>query len=175
MFIFAPSRDDCFLVYLHSKETDTSRSLHENPLPWLQGLEAVQSIPSGDARVRQCCALDIRQILREAHETGFLEDAVLLKSTVDRASNTAFGICRRGDGSGLLARIEQCRDAIAYLPPSDFRADLYDFACSVGAADHGDIECVWEVALPCQAVSQTVRGFSRGRGATRSKVAFLMR
>lgn len=128
-----------WISYLQSKDTDTTGSLDQHSLAWLQWLEAIQRIPAGKARAGEGGSLKVVEVLGGMKQAVLVEDTVLAQGAIQDTTKTSFG------GSDvnvaiLVALAEERHDLVALLELGDLGADFNDFTGTVRAGRNRQIE-----------------------------------
>lgn len=125
--------------YLQSKDTNTPRTLHNNPLARLQLPQAVQRVPRRHGGAAERARLDVAQVGGRAHEPRLGKSGVLAQHAWQRAAEGRADRLAR-QLAVLVALVEERDDAVALLPARDAGADGDDLAGAVRAGYLGEVE-----------------------------------
>ena len=126
---------------LHGEHTHTTGTLSENPVTRLQAaaLQAVQTVPGGEARADERAALQEIEVGRHGHEALLVVGAVLLQGAVDGAAD-AGADALEVERACEVALVEEGEDFVALLEAGHAGADGFDYARAVGGGDDGDVQ-----------------------------------
>lgn len=115
---------------LQSEEADAAGALHKDPLARLDGLEAVERVPRGEAGTCEGRRLEGVQVVGGAGEACLVEDGVLSQCAVDGTAEAGH-CCGNVYGTELVALVEESHDLVARLESGDTASDFHNLAGAV--------------------------------------------